>query len=428
MTFGRSAGPFAYKFERQSLCSIKVSVSVYVAVLGVALSYTFLRMDTSWSEMRYQGMTKSTSPNTTDTLLMLPPPNYTNYFSIVFLEIVADSQEEFNIDADLSLQWYRMPSQLTIPIEFVTTSGVSRLFATGLFSYDALLSQIHVSGDVSLIKSIDVRYILGNPDFIEETIVVRLIMCFTSFLCLIVYLGCLFGFSKGKVRLEQILTVVSLVISILANCPIKFTYLLNRDWIIHCANLVLKGIFNSYNHAALFVFLYALNGGENLAFAMIMSMLFVCGNAAQVVVNDTRILALLFGANIDIWMFFLSISIMSRVGLFALQVYNLIIAVHVYKHSKPLIYGYAALIILGAAMNIWEATMYYVDGFGNYALDFLNDYVMQTFFAFVYADLHWPQPSSLRQISFMETTMVLDFPNIDEVDPSNQPDMQEFCM
>lgn len=70
---------------------------------------------------------------------MLPPPNYTNYFSIVLLEIVADSDQEFNIDADLSFQWYRGPSQLTIPIQFATTAGVSWLFATGTFSYDATL-------------------------------------------------------------------------------------------------------------------------------------------------------------------------------------------------------------------------------------------------------------------------------------------------
>jgi hypothetical protein len=52
---------------------------------------------------------------------------------------------------------------------------------------------------------------------------------------------------------------------------------------------------------------------------------------------------------------------------------------------------YAFLVVLEIGVLTLQAMMYYRNGFGNFAIDFFGDYLLQTFFAFVFVDVHWPQ-------------------------------------
>jgi hypothetical protein len=339
---------------------------------------------------------------------MLPPPNFTNIFSIVLLNVTTAAAASFSLDAVVSCQWYRRPSQAVFSVQMYGRPGVNRLFSTGLFSYDSVLCQIHVSGEIAPITSLDVRYVLGDLDFCRESVLVRWVLAAFAVVCFVSYAISLVAFSQGF-RVEQLLSLISVLICALANCPIEFTNPYQRSIVVHCLNAFFRGVFGSFNTVCLFLFVFLLNGGEVLGFAILMSLLYVLGNSIQTVTNDTRILKLFFDGNMDVWMFFVSVSLMGRIGLFTLQVYHALVAYYCSRAGRrQLTVVYSGMIALEIGVAVLQGTVYYVNGYGNFALDFFADYLLQTFFAFVFVDVHWPQVQTIRKVPLIDQHMGIE--------------------
>jgi hypothetical protein len=207
--------------------------------------------------------------------------------------------------------------------------------------------------------------------------------------------------------MEQLFSLIALMIGIIANLPIECTDKFHHSFAIYCANSWFKGMFGSYNTVCLFLFAFHANGGEVLSFAFWMSLLYILGNSIQVVTNDTRILALFFDGNLDVWMFFVSVSLMGRIGLFTLQSYHALFAYYGGSTAKRnILRAYGLMIGLQMAVVGMQGLFYYVNGFGNFALDFFADYVLQTVFAWEFADVHWPQIQ--RKVPFVDQQRVVD--------------------
>jgi hypothetical protein len=338
---------------------------------------------------------------------MLPPPNYTNTFSILLLHITGSPPSTFAVDADLSCQWYRRPSQALFPVQLFARPGVNRLFSTGLVSYDSILSQIHISGEISTITSLELCYILGNGEYCRETFAIRSVLAVFSSLCLLCYSVSLLAFAQGGVKMEHMLSLASLLVSVCANSPLHSVDRFRRSFIVHCLNSSLRGIFGSFNTVCLFLFVFHANGGEMIGFAFLMSLLYILGNSIQIVTSDTRILALLFDGNLDVWMFFVSVSLMGRIGLFTLQIYHALFACSCgWTARRHLATAYAFMIAIQVAVAVLQSMFYYVNGYGNFALDFFADYLLQTFFAFAFADVHWPQVQ--RKMPLVDQHLVVE--------------------
>jgi len=327
---------------------------------------------------------------------MLPPPNFTNQFAIIQLDFLTSRASTFGIEAEFSCQWYRRPSQSVVLFQVDGHPGVNRVFSTGLFSYDSILSQIHIYGELSSIKSIEIRYTLGNPDFTQECYIIRWISSSASFLCFILYSANLLSFIRYGIQVEQLLSSAALLVSSIANIPITYSNRHYRNVAAHCVSSFCQGVFSSYNTVALFLFLFRMNGSDILGFAFLMSLLFIVGHALQIVMTDTRILNMFFDGNMDIWMFFVSVSLMGRIGLFTLQIYHAAFAY--WKRPRAHVSAlYVAAIALEIGAALAQGAVYCVNGHGNFALDFFADYLMQTALAFAFADLHWPVMAPVRK-------------------------------
>jgi hypothetical protein len=310
----------------------------------------------------------------------------------LLLHISGSPPSTFGVDADLSCQWYRRPSQALLPVQIFARPGVNRLFSTGLVSYDSILSQIHIYGEISTITSLELCYILGNTEFCREAFAIRLILAVFSGLCLLCYSISLLSFAQGDVKMEQALSIASLLISVFANCPVQSIDRFQQSFIVHCLNSSLRGILGSFNTVCLFLFVFHANGGEIIGFAFLMSLLYILTHSIQIITSDTRILAFLFDGNLDVWMFFVSVSLMGRIALFALQIYHARFAcLCAWTSHRHLAAAYTFMIAIQVAVAVLQGMFYYVNGYGNFALDFFADYLLQTFFAFAFADLHWPQ-------------------------------------
>jgi hypothetical protein len=429
MTHPLTVAPLVFKFHSSSLQSATISYLSYIVVLAGSIAYTHFRFGTSSAMYSYGGLQIQEAPNVSCLLFMLPPPNFTNQLSILQLKIVAPRNATLSLDAELSCQWYRRPSQAVIPVQRSGGLGVNRIFSTGLFSYDSILSQVHISGDVQLVKSVEVLYVMGSPDFSRETFAIRWICSASSFACLVIYCISLGAFLRTGIQVEQILAVGSLLLSAAANLPIEFSNQRYRNLGLHCCDSFFQGLFGSYNTVSLFLFVFRLNGGKVIGFAFLMSLLFIVANAIQIVTGDTRILNLVFDGNMDIWMFFVSASVMGRIGLFVLQIYHGIFPYCCSRSAKSHVNAaYCVGIALEIVTSLLQGAVYYVDGHGNFALDFFGDYLLQTIFAFVFADIHWPAVPPVRKTSLMAQhvgTGNLQFLPADQTDRSIQP---QFCL
>jgi hypothetical protein len=418
MTFPPNVDPMVFKFQYPSLYSTKLSSVFSITVLMFAITFTIRHLSSSSSTYSYDELQIHEASNTTYVLFMLPPPNYTNVFAIVLLNLSADGAEPFSIDAELSCQWYVRPKQSVVSVQLFGHPGINRIFSTGLFSYDAVLSQIHISGDISSIKSVQVLYILGTPEFCERSIFTRLVLSVSSAILFILYLFALISFSRGRLQLEQVLSLVSVLIAAFANLPLEFTNSYFGNLVVHYVSSFMQGLFSSYNTVALFLFAFSANGGDILGFSFLMSLLFILGHTLQTATSDTRVLKLFFDGNMDIWMFFVSISLMGRIALFCLQVYQVISASQCQKSSRrTLIKGYSMMIGIQIATSVLQASVYYVKGYGNFAIDFFGDYLLQTMLAFMFVDVHWPQIPSGRKLSLREQLVALEdlhFPAVDD--------------
>lgn len=420
MHFAMNIGPPQFKFQQSPNTAIRVSWTVWLIALCAALAFTFARFGRASRVVTYNSLAHRVSDKVERFIFMLAAPDYTHMFSVVVFRIETDVPDEFFVDADLTILRYRQQSQLTIPIQASARSGTNRLFATGLFSFDAILSQVSVSGNIKNIKGVVVSYVMGDPEFTREMYAIRYVCMCISAVCAFVYIFGNIFYANSRAKMVSILTSICLILSVAANCPIIYHFNSSEMLVVHCFDSLSRGFLSAFTLVALFLFVYDMNGGKSPEFVLLMSMLFILGHSIGFLVTDTRILTSLFDANIDVWMFFMSISVTGKVVLFSLLIYQNILAITVSrKFDKPLVYAYAMCTVLLIASNIGQGLWYFFHSYGHYALDFLGDYLLQTLISLVYADIHWFL-SPIRKMSLMEQhirSARLDFPNIgDETD------------
>lgn len=379
-------------FEQQDAVHVcnRGAVVIWTTALVAASVFTVYEFNRSSREVLYEGLSHIESANTSRFLFTLPGPRYTHAQSVIVLNIDGTTVKEFNVDADVNFQWHRRPSQLVVSIGIIAHTGRNRLMSTGFFSYDSILLQNHIMGDITAIRHVEVRYILGDVDFVSKTVIIRTVCSCAAVLCII---ACLLT-REEKVRIEQVITFLSLVISVFANCPIKLTYRMNRNLIIHCANLGLKGLFASFNVVVLCLLAWNVDGGHAYISTLITVVLFISGSVAEAIISDTRVFTLLFEGSLYLQDLLTVVVSASHFLLLLITFVGLWKLAREKTDAKGNVYVYVLCCWLFACASAFQLYLTYKTSHRNYAFDFFADYMLQTIFAFVLVDLHWSQPES----------------------------------
>jgi hypothetical protein len=383
----------SFKFEQSFRLTHFMSLSFSGLAFVLILAFTVSNLGNSTDTIFYNGLVTQESPGKSFLQAVLPVPQSARISYGVFVELFSSDPDSFyDLDVEIFCQWFDSPARRIHQIFRNITMGRIRLFSTSLFTYKSLLIQIQITNllgrDPDRIRLVAVQ---TTSEFGGKSTRTRFVLSAMSLILAAAYLSVLLILARASVRIEQILTAVCLGVSIVANFPLKsfveFVPFVIFDGII-CA------IFSACNLVALLCFLQKSNP-RNLRFVLVISALFLLAESMYVITSDTNLLSRLFEDNRVIWIFFLSTTVISSVGYAVLLIRNLMMGLcrsRLTRKTLFLAYGLAAFIALLPLVG--EAVLFFVTGAGNFAIDFCSHYLAQTLLVFLYADMHWPLPTS----------------------------------
>lgn len=381
-----------FKFEEPFQKYHKLSLSLYFFIIIGSILFTYTNLQIADDVSDYTGLQTTESNNMSFILSMLPPPSFHNLNSIMFFQIDSPNQGQYYIDGEICCQWFRLPTNLVIPIQSYVLTGYNKIFSTRFFSFDSMLLQLYIRGDDILQTNFTIILHQTNSLFGKTMVYLRLVFSIISFACLIIYVFTLCFSSMEHWRAEHILTTGSLVLSSFSNFPITFSPKISDNITVNCIDLVLCGVFTSYNIVALFLFNYHSRGGKYLGYTFLVSLLFIAAHALSQLSSDTRILAKLFDDNEVLWLFFTSISLASRISLACYFIYYDFFPFAPQPNPKRWLirYTYMGLVLVTMISQALSGLMFIYDGTTNSAVEFLDSYLLNTFLALAFADIHWP--------------------------------------
>lgn len=406
-----------FKFQIPTLASSSISCVVSFYVFCMALMFTAINVDSSSITKTYNGLQVIESENVSYNLLMLPQLSYSNTFYTVFLDLNNICQATCSVEAEFVFLNNDNLNNDVMQIQLLTNPGIQRLFSTGYFTYDMAMAQIHVTFDsYNITEAPKIIIAYGDSIFEKKTIFLRIVFFAISFICFIMNLSSLIIFSWNSIQFESIVSLCGLIFSLASNFPYKLFHNYFGSLTSLCLEYISNGIFSSYTLINLFLCVYKANDGQNIILILIICMIFIVTNALSQLTSDTRISERLFGADLVIWMFFLSITFMARVSLFILIFHNLFQLIQKLSTNVTLNLAMISIkrrnISLKKKANLFNAyiaisfanfftfmlsTGYFLkSGFSNFAVEYLSNYIMPTFTAMLLVDIHWPQYPQLK--------------------------------
>ena len=130
-----------------------------------------------------------------------------------------------------------------------------------------------------------------------------------------------------------------------------------------------------------------------------------------------------FYGNYVVWIFFISASIISKISLSSLLIWNVIDFLFCGKMSRIKNKGknqfgifivYVFLVFIQILPIALQAIIFVNHNCGNNTFDFFQQYMVQTLFALVFAEIHWPvftaksEKISLNSLEFESEEIRLD--------------------
>ena len=248
-------------FEHAGLLQKLVSLVLFIFGLIGCIAYTIHNYSTAIETLTLTGNRVATQPNQSYLILTVPKIKENQVFSVFFLEFSTTTKTAlFNIDTDVSC---RDPPENNKRIYFQTNStdcaeGSYRIFSTDYFHYDFFIVQVWITGDVSLIKDVQIKIIQSYPEFGDNEFRFRVAFCCA--ICLTGYLISICLFSKYNTTFEQYISLVILILATFSNFPFSFTKHTKTNFAFHSIENLLRGAFPSFNLVSLYCITYLSNG------------------------------------------------------------------------------------------------------------------------------------------------------------------------
>ena len=388
-------------FEHAGLLQKLVSLVLFIFGLIGCIAYTINNYSTAIETLTLTGNRVATQPNQSYLILTVPKIKESQVFSVFFLDITTTSKSAvFNIDTDVSCRNTKDSKRIYFQTNSTDcTEGSYRIFSTDYFHYDFFTVQAWITGDVSLIKDVQIRILQSYPEFGDKEVKFRIAFSICCCFCLSMYIISIIFFSKNNTKFEQYITLVCLILATLSNFPFSFTKHTKTNFIFHSIENLLRGAFPSFNLVALYCVTYLTNGGQNVYAILTILILFIIAEAMSEFTDDCLVIGHYFYGNYVVWIFFISASIISKFSLSSLLIWNIINFLFCGKMFKNKNKGnyhcgifiiYVILAFIQILPIVAQAIIFINQNCGNNTFDFFQQYMVQTLFALVFAEIHWP--------------------------------------
>ena len=383
------------KFDFLKFDSLVVSVLCYITLFIISITFIVRNYFSCDLLTTYEGVQYKETDNSYYVIASIHSPKEKQTFSTFFIELWSHSSTTFEITSDILCQWNHAPSAILRQVLPQAKSGKNRVYSTGLFNYDSVLLQIRITGQVSELSNVALTVSHTSPSFFSlENKLTSLFstICLTT---LILYLfAFLFLAHKQKRKTEHYFVIASLFLSIFGIKRPNEENNINDDVILsYLINLLFHGIYQSINFVILFCLIILSTTQESLVVPILLSTLYILASGLNEITQDSAILSTYFDNNDALWVFFMSITIVSQAILLFFGLFRLINEIiQNMCFTKPVVYLLMFLvinqIISVMSMNIFNL----VKGYMNSALTFYSRYLSHFITTIILADIYWPTP------------------------------------
>lgn len=375
------------KFEQAGRGFIFISSVLIGIAICLAIGFTAINASASKVVEVIVGEQFRKEGNKIDLIATLPRLRQEHLAFVLLLSFNAPSNAEFNINADVSCRTEETGRRLYLQTNSTGSAGLYRLFATDYFAHGHVTAQVEIGGDISSITNLCLKMVHASPSFGESTLQIRHVLAIALVVVVLFYILALIMFVGRLARFEHIGSLVSLILVMLSDIPLG-----TENIYVHSADNLVKGAASAVNLILLFCLVYKSTGGENMSVVLIVASLYVLAEALAVLTDDSCFIAQYFYGNNVVWMFFLTASIVSKIGLSLYLVQGIFISLanHRRKRRRALLLGYAGLIFIYIVDMAVQGIVFSVQYCAHPALTFFDRYLLQTIIALSFADFHWP--------------------------------------
>lgn len=337
----------------------------------------------------------------------LPRTTQFTYSSSLFIKIDTKSEnfaDQYLIDALFNT----MNKTFDIRESIQTTNyGMSQLFTTSVQRVEPVVAQIYINGDISNITKAQLILIENTPEFFKSSLFIKKIVF--SVMVVITLLYCVMAFIvRPKMRrTETLIILFSLVLGCIASYPIYNGYneVSQSRYMFH---VIIEGAFPAANLIALVCICYRFVSDDSIGAVLIISLLFVLSESMRSLTSDSFLLSDYFDGNDVFWIFFFTISIVSRVCLIALVFHHLSYA-FIYSFadriSVLLHFFVAVFAVVPRIAQIMNLTM--ISHF-NSSVDFFCESIAEPFTVICLAIIHWPNEEKPKKINIYRDDELAD--------------------
>jgi len=363
--------------------------------------YTIGNFNNSSLTQTIYGNYRNQSDGTLYYIISLPkPPQYHHHWAL-YLDMEVNNgldSNVFSIDAIFSSKQGKNKIKETRNSIPSVSSGVAELLKTEIPRQGLYFIQLLITGNVSQIISLKAILIESSRDYSNFSKVVQRRAFYLAVIVFSIYLVAFASVGKQSIKVSHFFVLLSLLLSVFATYPdVTFKTGVTKPY---CASLIVRGAFSGLNLVALFAISYSIIGGETVVASLIIACVFVLSEAMRYLTSDTSILSEIFENNGIIWVFFFSISILTKVSIILMIINHLFFAFKKFngknRQSIAFYLFFATISIIPRLMHLFYLAMYPIV---NYLFEYFCEMVSGLISSVVMAILFWPQYSNQSERS-----------------------------
>ena len=322
---------------------------------------------------------------------VIPKINKTKIFTVLFIDVKTKNDLNVQIDTDVSCYKNDDPKRIYFQTNSTEATGSLRIFATDYYMYDNTTIRTWVN-DSSLIENMTLRVVQSYSEFGSNLIKIRYLLSFLCVIVLIIFLILLILNKSAKIYTEQIIALISLVFAFVSTFPISFYFEGQMfQFLCHSIDNLFRGAFSAFNIITIYTLIYIATGGVNVLFVLIISSLFVIAEAMTEFTDDSCIIAKYFYGNSDVWLFFLSGSLLTKICLALFLVFTVFRLIRNCKSiNNKIFFIYSILVFLEIIPMIIQGIIFMKESCSNNTYDFFYEYLLQTIITFIIVEIHLP--------------------------------------
>lgn len=390
------------KFDSCEGDVIFVTIASIAVLILISFHYIIKNLFEGDIISSYEGLQLSENEKSVFILLLIHSPTVEKTFSNIFLDFKGDSQNKdaYNVVADILCQWGQAPTLVAKQSMPEAVVGKNRVYSTGLFNYDSLLLQIHITGNITKLSSVTVSAIHTKQEFFNQCNSIRKTFSYIGIIMLSFYLISFLTISPNLRTVDHYLVILSILISIFANSPKLLENLISNYIANYSLSLLLSGFYQSTNYVLLLCLVIRITSDESIITTCILSLLSIFADGLAELTYDSSILAKYFENNTTLWVFFFTMSVASKCTLLCASMWKILnYLLKTGRSSSSVIYLMLFVVCHQYVSFIAKGLFYLLYSYGSSALDFNSRYLSQFITTMAIADIYWPSPKRQNRTS-----------------------------